>query len=46
MELPSEDKLPKSVNKDEGQIRTGTLDMLDEMVSPMPSKNNNLNLNP
>jgi hypothetical protein len=42
MELPSEDEPPESVNEDEGQIRTGTLDMSDETVSPMPNENDNL----
>jgi hypothetical protein len=42
MELPSEYE-PESVNEDEGQIRTGTLDMSDETASPMPNENNNPN---
>jgi hypothetical protein len=42
MELPSEDE-PESVNEDEGQIRTGTLDMSEETASPMPNENDNPN---
>jgi len=43
LELPSEDEQPESVNEDEGQIRTGTLDTLDEMTSPIPSSSDNPN---